>query len=198
MQFLNGFVFFGIAVWLPTLFLKMGFSFVHSLLFTGIVTGSGAVGNVVGGVLLDRWGRRPTLIAFSILGGLSLAGWGFSPDAVAVILIGAVGAFFSFGVAGPLFTYVSEIYPTTSNRGRNFRILAAHRWHCRAIHSRSLGGRQCLRRAHFRFCWRTDVSLRSDRVVDGDRNTARVPGANSGGCYDSGLVFSSSSHLPPP
>lgn len=113
MQFLNGFVFFGIAVWLPTLFLKMGFSFVHSLLFTGIVTGSGAVGNVVGGVLLDRRGRRPTLITFSILGGLSLAGWGFSPNAVAVILIGAVGAFFSFGVAGPLFTYVSEIYPTT-------------------------------------------------------------------------------------
>jgi len=99
MQFLNGFVFFGIAVWLPTLFLKMGFSFVHSLLFTGIVTGSGAVGNVVGGILLDRWGRRPTLITFSILGRLSLAGWGFSPNAVAVILIGAVGAFFSFGVA---------------------------------------------------------------------------------------------------
>jgi putative MFS transporter len=112
MQFLNGFVFFGIAVWLPTFFLKMGFSFVHSLLFTGIITGSGAVGNVVGGFLLDRWGRRPTLIVFSILGGVALASWGLSSSAEAVIIIGAIGAFFSFGVAGPLFTYVSEIYPT--------------------------------------------------------------------------------------
>jgi putative MFS transporter len=112
MQFLNGFVFFGIAVWLPTLFLKMGFSFVHSLLFTGIITGSGAVGNVIGGLLLDRWGRRPTLIVYSIAGGLALASWGLSASAASVIIIGAIGAFFSFGVAGPLFTYVSEIYPT--------------------------------------------------------------------------------------
>lgn len=112
MQFLSGFVFFGIAVWLPTLFLKMDFSFVHSLLFTGIITGSGAVGNVAGGFLLDLWGRRPTLIAFSILGGVALACWGLSPSAEAVIIIGAIGAFFSFGMIGPLFTYISEIYPT--------------------------------------------------------------------------------------
>lgn len=112
MQFLDGFVFFGIAVWLPTLLLKMGFSFVHSLLFTGIITGAGAVGNVLGGLLLDRWGRRPTLILYFFLGGIALALWGFSTSAAAVIAIGAVGAFFSFGVAGPLFTYVSEIYPT--------------------------------------------------------------------------------------
>lgn len=112
MQFLNGFVFFGIAVWLPTLFLKMGFSFVHSLLFTGIITGSGAVGNVVAGLLLDSWGRRPTLILFSVIGGIALACWGLSPSAEVVIIIGAIGAFFSFGLAGPLFTYVSEIYPT--------------------------------------------------------------------------------------
>lgn len=112
LQFLDGFVFFGIAVWLPTLLLHMGYSFVHSFLFTGIITGSGAIGNVVGGLLLDRWGRRPTLILYFILGGVALALWGFSTSAAAVVIIGATGAFFSFGAAGPLFTYVSEIYPT--------------------------------------------------------------------------------------
>lgn len=112
MQFLDGFVFFGIAVWLPTLLLKMGYTFVHSLLFTGIITGTGAIGNVVGGLLLDRWGRRPTLILYFFLGGAALAAWGFSTSTALVIVIGAIGAFFSFGAAGPLFTYVSEIYPT--------------------------------------------------------------------------------------
>lgn len=112
MQFLNGFVFFGIVVWLPTLLLEMGFSFVHSLLFTGIITGSGAIGSVVGGFLLDGWGRRPTLILFFTFGGLALVLWGFSTSAVAVIIIGAIGALFSFGVNGPIFTYASEIYPT--------------------------------------------------------------------------------------
>lgn len=112
MQFLSGFVFFGIAVWLPTLLLHMGFSFVHSLLFTGIITGAGAVGNVVGGFCLDYWGRRPTIIAYFFLGGVALVAWGFSSSVASVVSVGAIGAFFSFGTAGPLFTYVSELYPT--------------------------------------------------------------------------------------
>lgn len=112
MQFLNGFVFFGIVVWLPTLFLKMGFSFISSFLFTGIITGSGAIGSVVGGFLLDGWGRRPTLILYFIFGGMALVSWGFSTSAALVMITGAVGAFFSFGVNGPIFTYASEIYPT--------------------------------------------------------------------------------------
>ena len=113
MQFINGFVFFGIAVWLPSIFLKMGFSFTHSLLFTALITGAGAVGNVVGGFLLDKWGRRPTLIAYQLIGGLALAAWGLGTSSGAIITIGAIGAFFSFGTAGPLFTYVSEVYPTS-------------------------------------------------------------------------------------
>jgi MFS transporter, putative metabolite:H+ symporter len=112
MQFLSGFAFFGIAVWLPTLLIGMGFSFVHSLLFTGIITGAGAVGNVVAGFSLDRWGRRPTIIIYFVVGGFALILWGISSSALAVIVIGAVGAFFSFGTAGALFTYVSELYPT--------------------------------------------------------------------------------------
>jgi putative MFS transporter len=112
MQFLSGFVFFGIAVWLPTLLLHMGFSFVNSLLFSGIITGAGAAGNVIGGLCLDRWGRRPTIMAYFFFGGLALIAWGFSDSVASVIIIGATGAFFSFGTAGLLFTYISEIYPT--------------------------------------------------------------------------------------
>lgn len=113
MLFLQGFVFFGIAIWLPSFFLRMGFSFVHSLFFTALITGAGAIGNVAGGILLDRWGRRPTIVTYFILGGLALGSWGLGTSATAVIIIGMIGAFFAFGALGPLFTYVNELYPTS-------------------------------------------------------------------------------------
>ena len=113
MQFLTNFVFFGIAVWLPELFIRMGFSFVHSMLFTGLVTASGACGNILSGFVMDRWGRRPTLVFFLFVGGLALAFWGHGRSEATILAAGMVATFFSFGAIGPMFTYTSEIYPTT-------------------------------------------------------------------------------------
>lgn len=113
MQFCGGFVFFGLAVWLPSIFLRMGFGIVHSFIYTAIITGSGALGNVFGGWLLDRIGRRATLALFFGLGGAFLLVWGTVHGVNTLLLFGALAAFFSFGGAGgPLFTYTSEIYPT--------------------------------------------------------------------------------------
>lgn len=113
MQFCGGFVFFGLAVWLPSIFLRMGFGIVHSFEYTAIITGSGALGNVFGGWLLDRVGRRLTLMLFFVLGGIFLLLWGTAHGVETLLLFGALSAFFSFGGAGgPLFAYTSEIYPT--------------------------------------------------------------------------------------
>lgn len=112
MLFVQGFEFFGIVIWLPTLFLRMGFPFVHDLLFTAAITGAGAVANIVAGVLLEQWGRRPTIILYFAASGLALIGWGFTTSATAVVLVGMVAAFFSFGTFGPLFVWINEVYPT--------------------------------------------------------------------------------------
>jgi MFS transporter, putative metabolite:H+ symporter len=113
MQFCGGAVFAGLAVWLPSILLRMGFPVVRSFLFTAAITGAGALGNIGAGLLLDRIGRRITLAVFFLLGGVLMLAWGLAESAPAVVAIGAFTAFFGAGGAGgPLFTYTSEIYPT--------------------------------------------------------------------------------------
>ena len=113
MQFCAGVVFVGLAVWLPSVFVRMGFPVVRSFLFTAAITGAGALGNIGAGLLLDRVGRRPTLGAFALTGGVMMLAWGLAQSGPAILVLGAFTAFFGAGSGGgPLFTYISEIYPT--------------------------------------------------------------------------------------
>jgi putative MFS transporter len=113
MQFCGGAIFVGLAVWLPSIFVKMGFPTARSFYFTAAITGAGALGNLFGGFMLDRIGRRGTLSLCSIAGGLLMLVWGMASSEFAIVALGAVTAFFAFGApGGPLFTYTSEVYPT--------------------------------------------------------------------------------------
>jgi putative MFS transporter len=113
MQVTGGAVFFGLAIWLPSLFAKMGFPIVRSFAFTGLIAGAGALGNIGGGFFLERWGRRATVSIFLGLGGVLMFAWGQATSPGAVLALGALTAFFaSGGAGGPLFAYTSEIYPT--------------------------------------------------------------------------------------
>jgi putative MFS transporter len=113
MQFAGGAVFIGMLVWLPSIFIKMGFSLVRSFVYTAAITGAGALGNIVGGALLDRLGRRPTLAGAFILGGLLMLTWSTATSETMLVLLGCLTTFFAFGAAGgPLFVYTSEVYPT--------------------------------------------------------------------------------------
>ncbi len=113
MQFTGGAVFFGLAIWLPSIFARMGFPLVKSFVFTGVITGAGALGNLVGGALLDRIGRRTTVSLLLGIGGLLMLAWGRATSPAAILALGALTALFSSGGAGgPLFAYTSEIYPT--------------------------------------------------------------------------------------
>jgi putative MFS transporter len=113
MQFCGGAVFIGMLVWLPSVFVKMGFSLVRSFVFTAAITASGALGNVVGGIMLDRIGRKATLSGAFVVGSLLMFIWGYASSETAIVLVGCLTAFFAFaGAGGPLFAYTSEIYPT--------------------------------------------------------------------------------------
>lgn len=113
MQLTGGAVFFAVAIWLPSIFARMGFPVVRSFAFTGLIAGAGALGNVAGGLLLDRWGRRTTVPVFLCVGGLLMFVWGQATGAWSILGLGALTAFFaSGGAGGPLFAYTSEIYPT--------------------------------------------------------------------------------------
>jgi putative MFS transporter len=113
MQFTGGAVFFGLAIWLPSIFAKMGFSVVKSFAFTGLIAGAGALGNLGGGLLLDKWGRRGSISTLFVIGGILMFIWGNASSPATILGFGALTAFFaSGGAGGPLFAYTSEIYPT--------------------------------------------------------------------------------------
>ncbi|QEE40688.1 MFS transporter [Methylobacterium sp. WL1] len=113
MQLTGGAVFFAVAIWLPSIFARMGFPVVKSFAFTGLIAGTGALGNIAGGLLLDRWGRRTTVPVFLCVGGLLMFAWGQATESWSILGLGALTAFFaSGGAGGPLFAYTSEVYPT--------------------------------------------------------------------------------------
>jgi MFS transporter, putative metabolite:H+ symporter len=112
MQFCNGAKDVGLAVWLPSIFVKMGFSLVRSFAFTAAIAAAGALGNIVAGSLLDRIGRRPTLIAAYFSAALLMLAWGNAASELTLVLLGCATVFFAGAVGGPLFVYTSEVYPT--------------------------------------------------------------------------------------
>jgi putative MFS transporter len=105
--------FFGLVAWLPSILMRMGFTQVHSFAYTAAIVGAGATGNFLSGWCMDFLGRRLITSACFFLGGLSMIAWGFATTSGGILLFGMLTAFFGpGGVAGCMFTYICEIYPT--------------------------------------------------------------------------------------
>jgi MFS transporter, putative metabolite:H+ symporter len=113
MQFIAGFAFFGIAVWLPSIFVSMGYKLTQSLTFVVVIASAGAVGSLVSGQLIDRLGRRNTLWLFFALSGCLMFAWSAARSGPAILVIGGLADFFAVGAGGAaLYAYTSELYPT--------------------------------------------------------------------------------------
>lgn len=105
--------FFGMSVWLPSLLVRSGFTLVHSFAYTAAITAAGAAGVFMSGIFMDWLGRRAATALGFFIGGLSMLAWGLSSTSTAILLFGMLTAFAGTGgVAGCLFTYICEIYPT--------------------------------------------------------------------------------------
>ena len=107
-----GMAFFGVGAWLPSILIRLGFTMVHSFAFTGLIIAAEVVGSVTTGFYLDLFGRRASLTGLHLLGGVGMIAWGYAATPFWIIALGAATAYALGGLAGSLFTYVSEIYPT--------------------------------------------------------------------------------------
>ncbi len=111
-QFFNGFVLFSIVTWLPSILVGKGFTFIHSLQYVAVIVTVGAFGNVVAGVVLNRFGRKPTMLGFFAAGGVLLMLWSVQDTVPGILIVGSAASFFIYGVSGAVYTYTSEVYPT--------------------------------------------------------------------------------------
>ncbi|HMR49919.1 MAG TPA: MFS transporter [Arachnia sp.] len=124
------FAYYGAFIWLPTLLFNTGMTLVKSFQFTLFITLAQLPGYFIAAILIEIWGRRPTLITF--LGGSAVGAllFGFAPQIAATVapgsdafaywftlMAGCTLSFFNLGAWGALYAITPEVYPTTMRAG---------------------------------------------------------------------------------
>ena len=104
--------YYGIFIWLPSLLVASGFGMVKSFAYVLIMTAAQVPGYFSAAWLVDRWGRKPTLIAYMAGCVVSSLAFGHAVAAPSVITWGCLISFFNLGAWGVVYTYTPESYPT--------------------------------------------------------------------------------------
>jgi MFS transporter, putative metabolite:H+ symporter len=106
------FVFYSIQTFMPTVVHTMGFTLTSAFAFTAVIVAVSIPGKLLEAYLVERWGRRPVIIAFGTIAAVAALVFGFSRGAAAVIVVGCVMSFFGIGVDPAIKVYTAESFPT--------------------------------------------------------------------------------------
>jgi MFS transporter, putative metabolite:H+ symporter len=115
------FSYYGIFTWLPSLLRGKGFSLEEAFLLNLLISLAQIPGYFTAAFLVERWGRKPTLLVFLVCCAVTAFFFGSTglnsggPVTVAPVLIwGGLTAFFNLGAWGIVYTYTPEQYPTAA------------------------------------------------------------------------------------
>jgi len=78
----------------------MGIKLTNSFIYVLVIATAGAFGNVVSGLLLDKFGRRNTLTSFFLVSAVLMFVWSTVTSTVALLCYRRLAYFFSQGPAG--------------------------------------------------------------------------------------------------
>lgn len=115
--FMVNFAYYGAFIWIPSILVSEGHSLVQSFGFTLIMTMAQLPGYATAALLIERWGRRPTLAVFLVGSAASAIAFGFASTHAMIIAAGCLLSFFNLGAWGALYAITPELYPTAL-RGR--------------------------------------------------------------------------------
>lgn len=120
------FSYYGAFIWLPTLLSGELQNLAKSFLYTLLITLAQVPGYISAAYLIEKWGRRPTLVTFLVgsaagAGLFALVASGVfhagNNQGFLLVFSGSVLSFFNLGAWGALYAVSPELYPT-SIRGR--------------------------------------------------------------------------------
>jgi putative MFS transporter len=106
------FSYYGAFIWLPSLLVASGMSLARSFGFTLVITLAQLPGYAAAAVLVELWGRRPTLSLFLIGSAGSAVVFGMADSTTTMVAGGMALSFFNLGAWGALYAITPEIYPT--------------------------------------------------------------------------------------
>jgi len=106
------FIFYSIQIFMPTAITKMGYSLTSAFAFTAIIVGVSIPGKLLESWVIERWGRKPVIISFTVIAATASLTFGFVRGAVPILVLGCLMSFFGIAVDPAVKTYTSESYPT--------------------------------------------------------------------------------------
>lgn len=105
--------YYGAFIWIPSLLVDRGFDLTRSFTFTLIITLAQLPGYAVSAWLIERLGRRGTLVLFLAGSAVSAAAYGLASTEASIIIAGCCLSFFNLGAWGALYATGPELYPTS-------------------------------------------------------------------------------------
>jgi len=110
--FLVNFAYYGAFLWIPSILVADGYPLATSFAFTLVITLAQLPGYLVAAWLIERWGRRATLVVFLLGSAVSAVLFGTVPGEPAIIGFGMALSFFNLGAWGAVYAITPESYPT--------------------------------------------------------------------------------------
>ena len=104
--------YYGITTWMGKLLADQGMTITKSISFVLLMALWGIPGFLVASHLLERIGRRMTVISFVLLSAAAAYMYGMSTTTTAILVAGSVMQFFFFGMWSALYAYTPEVFPT--------------------------------------------------------------------------------------
>lgn len=106
------FSYYGVFTWLPQLLVARGLTVARSFTYVFITTLAQIPGYFSAAYLVDRWGRKPTLVLYLLGSAVAAYLLGNAGTAPILVLWGCLLSFFNLGAWGVVYTYTPELYPT--------------------------------------------------------------------------------------
>jgi putative MFS transporter len=107
------FTYYGIFLYVPTLLVARGLSEVRSNEFFFLSTIAQVPGYFSAAWLVERWGRKPTLVTYLLGSAAAAFLFGNSGTGTDTFTYAALLSFFNLGAWGVLYSYSPELYPTS-------------------------------------------------------------------------------------
>src|SRR5206468_4971492 len=104
--------YYGIFLWIPSILATRGLSEVRSNEFFFLSTIAQVPGYFSAAWLVERWGRKPTLVAYLLGSAASAFRFGNSGTGTNTFIYASLLSFFNLGAWGVLYSYSPELYPT--------------------------------------------------------------------------------------
>ena len=112
--FCANFAYYGMFLWLPSVLVLKGFSLIHSFGYVLIMAVAQIPGYLSAAWLVDRLGRKWTLIVYSLVSALSALLFGMANSLPWLLTFGILLNFSNLGAWGATYIFSAEQYPAAT------------------------------------------------------------------------------------